>query len=511
MKRLGECPVDLGPAEAFGELRGASVYEEDPSSAVQPLEPALVSLPEAGSLPKLLAEVCGTGGTEFVETFIEKALAKDTEVERALGEAPPEPYMDENLRARDGDYAHFITRLFGSGMVSYHREAGREQVGFFGVAKKNKKVRLAVDCRRSNAWFSKPAHVELSTGGALSALQVPPGENLYMGHYDIKNAFYTFALPPALNTYFSCPPVKAALLGLRELDGQRVGGQDLIYPRLAILPMGWSHALWWCQVLHCRLLKRVGGSLPPTMIVDRRPTPRFRDEHGHHALQYTVYVDNGIVFGTDKEEVDRLLQRMVAVVSDAGLPVHEVEPASTRVEVLGWCIDGERHQLAPKPHRAWRLRQALEWMLSCKAATSADLEKLVGHCTFLALACRASLSVFSAVYVFITRHRGKPPVPLWPSVRQELVEFQGIIPLIVADLSMRPSDKVFCMDASMSGYGVVSKVWDRGKVEAAQHHSERWRFTKAGERGSSRTASSARESEQSRTSQPLLMGSELAS
>ena len=221
VKRLGECPVDLGPAEAFGELRGASVYEEDPSSAVQPLEPALVSLPEAGSLPKLLAEVCGTGGTEFVETFIEKALAKDTEVERALGEAPPEPYMDENLRARDGDYAHFITRLFGSGMVSYHREAGREQVGFFGVAKKNKKVRLAVDCRRSNAWFSKPAHVELSTGGALSALQVPPGENLYMGHYDIKNAFYTFALPPALNTYFSCPPVKAALLGLRELDGQR--------------------------------------------------------------------------------------------------------------------------------------------------------------------------------------------------------------------------------------------------------------------------------------------------
>ena len=170
-----------------------------------------------------------------------------------------------------------------------------------------------------------------------------------------------------------------------------------------------------------------------------------------------MYVDNGIIFGADPEKVDGLLHQMVTVVREAGLPVHEVEPASDCVEVLGWRIDGQQKRLSVRPRRAWRLRQALEWLLRRETASSEEIEKIVGHCTFMGLACRPALAVFSSSYVFIARHGGSGSASLWPSVRRELIEFQGIIPLISANLASEPSDKVFCMDASMAGYGVVSK------------------------------------------------------
>eukprot|EP00973_Karenia_brevis_P021061 2896162-Karenia_brevis.AAC.1 len=56
---LGPCPKDPTPAGAFEELRGASLYE-DPQSTVVAFNDSSVSLPEAGSCPRPLAELYGT-------------------------------------------------------------------------------------------------------------------------------------------------------------------------------------------------------------------------------------------------------------------------------------------------------------------------------------------------------------------------------------------------------------------------------------------------------------------
>ena len=73
-----------------------------------------------------------------------------------LLEGPPKPYMDEHFRECRGAYLAFLTRLHNSSMLEFVELPAIETVGFFGVAKNNGKVRLVVDARRANCWFSRP-------------------------------------------------------------------------------------------------------------------------------------------------------------------------------------------------------------------------------------------------------------------------------------------------------------------------------------------------------------------
>ena len=75
------CARDMGPApamsplEAFGELRGASPYDDHSGGYVQPLNFATLSLPDAGSSPVAVAELYGAGGHDFVDKFCRECLA----------------------------------------------------------------------------------------------------------------------------------------------------------------------------------------------------------------------------------------------------------------------------------------------------------------------------------------------------------------------------------------------------------------------------------------------------
>ena len=72
VRDMGASAPDQTPAEAFGEVRGASVYEEDLAGPVRPLDLATVSLPAAGSTPVTLPALYGIGGEAFVQEFIDK-------------------------------------------------------------------------------------------------------------------------------------------------------------------------------------------------------------------------------------------------------------------------------------------------------------------------------------------------------------------------------------------------------------------------------------------------------
>ena len=460
---MGVRAPDLTPAEAFGELRGASIYEDDSAGSVMPLDLTTVSLPAAGSNPVKLSELYGPGGIDFVQEFVKSSLAKTDEVKVGLAAAPFAPYMDDNLRSHRSAYVSFVRRLVASGMVELVITQPKEMIGFFGVKKKGGKVRLVIDCRRANSWFSKPRHVQLATGSAFSQMAFEPGESFYVAHFDIQNAFYSLELPEDLRDYFCCPSIHASELGVRKMNGHALGPGELLVPRLKILPMGWNHALWWCQILHRRILETRGGFAPEKMIIDRGPVP---DTSG---ACYTVYVDNTIVIGTNRAEVDAMMQRGLAAVRAAGLPVHEVCSASTQAEVLGWQFNGSRCLVSGKPSRMWRLQLAIQWILAQPLVRGKDVEKLVGHCTFMALIRRPALAILSRVYPFINRHRDSTAVPLWASVRAELSTFASIIPLLRAQLDLPISDKVYCTDASEWGYGLVSQRLSLQSVGQSLH------------------------------------------
>eukprot|EP00959_Pyramimonas_sp_CCMP1952_P300498 6285011-Pyramimonas_sp.AAC.1 len=140
------------------------------------------------------------------------------DAESNLSEAPRQPYMDAILRAQPRAYAGLVRRLHTAGMVTFSA-APREKCGLFFVRKKSGKQRMVIDCRRANCWFRRPSTVALATGSALGELAVPEGEQLYVGHVDICDAFYHFGLPEAFREYFALPAVKAGDVGLTVLGG----------------------------------------------------------------------------------------------------------------------------------------------------------------------------------------------------------------------------------------------------------------------------------------------------
>eukprot|EP00959_Pyramimonas_sp_CCMP1952_P372545 7801629-Pyramimonas_sp.AAC.1 len=94
-------------------------------------------------------------------------------------------------------------------MVEFVCEEGDACVGLFTVRKKSGAQRLIADCRQSNCFFTSSDHVELPTSGALSRLRLEAGEQLYVGLYDLKDAFFQFGTPPELRRFFHLPPIKA--------------------------------------------------------------------------------------------------------------------------------------------------------------------------------------------------------------------------------------------------------------------------------------------------------------
>ena len=180
---------------------------------------------------------------------------------------------------------------------------------------------MVCDCRMANCHFAKPDRVRLCTAEALTRIHIPPGSSLQIATADLKDAFYHFQLPVALRPYFGMRGVKAGDIGITTIGGVAVRPTDDVYPRLKVLPMGWSHALFWCQRLHQRIVASVGAS-PDSCLEDRVALPDT-------SCMHLEYVDNFVCIGTDAGLVNRLSNRGVQALRQKGLVVHEEESCST--------------------------------------------------------------------------------------------------------------------------------------------------------------------------------------
>ena len=100
--------------------------------------------------------------------------------------------------------------------------------------------------------------MQLRAGDSLSRIELEPGESLCVGTADLKDAFYQFQLPLCWQKYVGLCPILASTLGITHLHGKVLAPSTMIYPRLAVIPMGWTWALWWCQTLHERIVATAG-------------------------------------------------------------------------------------------------------------------------------------------------------------------------------------------------------------------------------------------------------------
>ncbi|CAE7559495.1 unnamed protein product, partial [Symbiodinium sp. CCMP2456] len=162
------------------------------------------------------------------------------------GEVPPVPLDvllgDDGMRVVE---VEFVRRLVRSGLVELTETAPLEKIEMFFARKKDGRLRMVIDCRRSNEWFVVPDKVHLATAEVLSRIDLGgSAEELHIATADLKDAFYHFELPPALRPYFGMRTVTAADMEVRTMGGRPVRSTHLLHPRLKVLPMGWSEELY---------------------------------------------------------------------------------------------------------------------------------------------------------------------------------------------------------------------------------------------------------------------------
>ena len=88
-------------------------------------------------------------------------------------------------------------------MLTFRDTAGRCMVCAFTVKKKDGELRLVVDARVANQWFTPPASTQLPTGSAFAQVE---GDGFCVGTLDLKDAFYHLGLPESLQDLFCLPP-----------------------------------------------------------------------------------------------------------------------------------------------------------------------------------------------------------------------------------------------------------------------------------------------------------------
>eukprot|EP00971_Amphidinium_carterae_P349654 6491135-Amphidinium_carterae.1 len=466
---LGGPPEGLTHSEALRRLRVGSQYEPEVSAGCV-YDRSLISWPERQSQPLSLAALLGKGGEEEIAEFIRLRVKDAGEARHAIrGRRVPKSHWDPRLRD-PGEYGRLVGEMRERGLVAFKRtEDITEELGIFVVPKKSGQLRLIADCRRSNEHFDAAEHVWLASGETLSSVELDEEELLHIAQGDLKNAFFQIALPPELQHLFGLRRLRASEAGVTHLtDGTKVSPDSLVSPVLSVVPMGWKWALYWCQRMHEVQLSLSGCGLS-ARLYDRSGRGVMDDEPAH-----LVYVDNYAVMGTDLEKVRTMAANVYTHLTCAGLLVHEVEGPSTHVECLGWEIDGKGGVVSPTRKRVWKLKLVLQTVLQKGILRGRDLEKIVGHATFVLLLQRPALSILSAVYAFITKNYHVEQV-LWASVRRELTLLEALLPLLWVDLRRSWSPDVRMCDASPQGYGVVRATCDATLVRQAGRVSERWR------------------------------------
>ena len=242
-----------------------------------------------------------------------------------------------------------------------------------------------------------------------------------------------------------------------------------IYPRLAVVPMGWAHAAWFCQLIHMTVVRSSQFTNDASYMHDNIPVPPMST--GAH----TEYLDNFSAFGTAETDVREATEDAVRALTDKGLEVHEVQIADSFAAILGWEIDGEDGWISPGKFRRWRLRLAIDHLLLHPVVTGIGISRLIGHYTFMAMICRPALSVCHALYAFVERFSDRP-ARLWPACIRELRWMRSLLPLLRRDLFALWSPWVVATDASEWGLGATRTSMPVELVGQTGRIRERWRW-----------------------------------
>ena len=421
-----------------GQLRSAdlSAYITQHKTPLVPIVSSRIALPRQPGSVDLLA---------LLPPHIAKLYAQpNPELFRLPADQPSPPRA--RCAGSTAEWNATVRRLLDADMVDFTVQPAVVN-GVFAVKKDAATDRFIIDARPANCVFTKPEPVQLPTPDLLARLVADPSRPLYVAKVDLDNFYHRLRLPAWMYPYFALPPVRAGDVGV----GYRFGENTLVHPCCKTLPMGWSHSVLLAQLAHEHFLDTA---------TDLQRSDRITSDNDPllNRTRTQVYIDDLIIFDTDRERLGRKQDAYIASITQRGLivkPSKVVRPSADGVECIGLLVDGRRHTVGVAPSKLEALCDDTIRLLSRARCTGDELSQLVGRWTWSMLGNRPSLACFNAVYRFADCARGRH-FHLWDSVRVELLTAVGLAPLLYADLGTDWHSHVVATDASSTALGVVA-------------------------------------------------------
>ncbi len=144
--------------------------------------------------------------------------------------------------------------------------------------------------------------------------------------------------------------------------------------------------MWLAQRAHVEAHVRAGLS-PACVVIDGRPAPTF-EEHGVIAMPYC---DNGNILALSSEAAEVGVEKVMRQLRSWRLDLQDITGAVLKTESLGVYIDGERGLVRPSWKRLSNIVSACDFMSRRPRVTSKQLERLIGHITYIALLSPATV------------------------------------------------------------------------------------------------------------------------
>ena len=294
------------------------------------------------------------------------------------------------------------------------------------------------------------------------------GEELRLFQSDMSSAFYLFMIPSCWLPYLAFNII---------VDGGEINRQKGIPYALAcsVLPMGWASSVGLMQEISENILLWGGisrehqirrGSPLPTWMCDTLFSAKREGRYWWH-----VYLDNFCacekIFPTSPAVLgDRCHQLAEELWQKSGVVSSEKKRKRLEedIEELGAEVDGVVGTLGGSALRKLKIGHLTLHLLSKPYLNRKHIQILAGRWVFLMQFRRPSMSIFNAVWSFISENLKEKKQTI-SQVRQELMCAILLLPVLVTDLRAPPCPIIGASDASTTGgaVSVASSLTEEGK------------------------------------------------
>ena len=296
-------------------------------------------------------------------------------------------------------------------------------------------------------------------------IQAKPGEVLYFSKRDVSTCFDVIQAPDSMQEWFGQPAVTLRELAtfssktLTELtdfvvdrEGAYVQLDAKLFPASTVWRMGfsWSSAVAQDCAVHCCL----ESGVPTTaFLCMEQPLPLDQSELCGVATDDTIFVHRSQAAAQDR------LKRLDAAMAKAGMPKNAAKDVNcdTRMSALGCELLSDPPAVEPNSGKLFGLFAAFVGLLQNPIASPKAFSRALGVAQWFCLLQRPMFSIFDRVYDLARADDQDAQIPLPPAVRDELVVFTFLMPLLGADLTRDFLCRITACDACPEfGFGVSS-------------------------------------------------------